>query len=166
MSPGRRTSNTAPGQFYAAAVYGSIIAASFLTAFREEHESAEATLSALLASLGVFWIAHVWSTIVGERVHLGRDFDWGRARRIASSEWPLVESGFAPGAALVLGWVGVLGSDEAIDAAVAICLVQLVAWGLAVGRKAYREWWRAVLVGGIDVALGLAVVWLELTFVH
>jgi hypothetical protein len=163
MSPGRRTADGSQGQFYAAAVYGSIIAAAFLAAFRQEHDSAEATLFALLSTLTVFWIAHVWSTIVGERVHLGGDFDWGRVRVIGRSEWPLVESAFLPAVPLLLGWVGVLGRD---DAALILCLVQLLAWGLAVGRSTYDRWWQALLVASIDTALGVAVILLELHFVH
>jgi len=152
--------------FYAAAVYGSIIAAALLAAFRQEHGSSEGTLFALLSTLLVFWIAHVWSTLVGELIHAGRSFDRRQVWHVARSEWPLVESAFAPSIPLVLGWLGVFEASKAIDAAAAVCFVQLLGWGLAVGRAAYDTWWQAALTGVIDAMLGFTVVALEIAFVH
>jgi hypothetical protein len=166
MAPRDHSGEVDRGDFYAAAVYGSIIAAALLAAFRQEHGSSEGTLFALLSTLLVFWIAHVWSTLVGERIHAGNTFRWEQVWRIGRSEWPLVESAFVPSIPLVLGWLGVLSVETSVDVAAAVCFAQLLVWGLAVGRAAYDQWWQVALTGLIDASLGFAVVALELAFVH
>ena len=82
---------------YAAAVYGSIVAAALIEAFRGEHAHAETIALSVLATMAVFWLAHVWSAIVGERIHR-RERGSARtaSRQIARAEWPLVEASFAP----------------------------------------------------------------------
>jgi hypothetical protein len=152
--------------FYAAAVYGSILAASLIAVFRAEHDQPETIAFALLGTMAVFWLAHAWSAILGERIHLGRPLGRRRIVRIARSEWPLVESAFAPAIVLVLGWIGVVGAKNAETLALATCIVQLFAWGFAVGHRAYHAWLAAIGTGIADGLLGLGLVWLEITVVH
>jgi hypothetical protein len=152
--------------FYTAAVYGSIIAAALLGAFQEEHVSSSSTALALDSTMAVFWLAHVWSAIVGERIHLGIDFTMGHAGEIARAEWPLVESAFGPTAVLLLGWAGLFGHDAASTIALVLCVLQLVGWGFLVGRRAYDHWWSALLSGVINGVLGIALVALEIAVLH
>ena len=58
-----------PADIYAAAVYGSILAAAFTTVFRQEHAAPQAVAISVLGTMAVFWIAHVWSAVLGERIH-------------------------------------------------------------------------------------------------
>jgi hypothetical protein len=152
--------------FYSAAVYGSVVAAAMVGAFREEHVSSEDTALALLSTMGVFWLAHLWSGVVGERIHLGKEFSVRSVGHIARSEWPLVEAAFLPTAILALGWRGALGHDTASTLALAVCELQLVAWGFLAGRRAFSRWWAAALAGAADGALGIALVSLEIAVLH
>jgi hypothetical protein len=152
--------------FYAAAVYGSIVTAALLGAFRQERASAETALLALLSTMAMFWLVHVWSTVVGERIELGRHFPGRRVLAVARSEWPLVEAAFAPSAVLLLGWAGVFRSRTALSLALGISLLELVAWGLVVGRRAYESWWQAIAAGLVDGALGVGLVALEIAVVR
>lgn len=155
-----------PAGFYTAAVYGTILAASLIAVFRQEHDSPETIALTLMGTMTVFWLAHTWSAILGERIHVGHAIGRRRVIAIAMSEWPLVESAFAPTIVLLLGWIGILGAKTAENLALAVCIVQLLAWGSAVGRKAYHVWWAAALAGLVDALLGLGLVWLEITVVH
>ena len=56
----------------------------------------------------VFWLAHTWAAIAGERIHLGHGLSMHRVRALGREEWPIVEAGFVPVIALALGWIGVL----------------------------------------------------------
>lgn len=88
----------------AAAVYGSIVAAAFLTALREADASSIESALSLLSTMGVFWLAHVWSQITAERVHEG---SWLAPHVVvdgARNEWPLIEASLAPTVVLLLGW--------------------------------------------------------------
>lgn len=159
--------NAERADFYAAAVYGSIVAASLLAAFRQEHDSAKTTLGALFTTLLVFWLRHVWSTIVGERLSDGQAFTGARALAVARSEWPLMEASFVPSVALLLGWAGVFSRNLSIDIGLWFCIAQLLGWGIAVGHRAYPDRWRpALLTGLVDGALGVAIVGLELLILH
>jgi hypothetical protein len=152
--------------FYAAAVYGSVVVAALLAAFRQESASARTTLLALLSTMAVFWLAHVWSTIVGERIHEGRSFTVRHAGEIARAEWPLVEAAFGPAIVLLASWAGGFSSETASTLALAICVLQLLAWGFLVGRRAYDRLGAAVAAGLVNGALGLGLVALELLIIH
>jgi len=164
VSPAGTTPDRAT--FYTAAVYGSILAASLIAVFRAEHDSPETSAFGLVGTMAVFWLAHAWSAILGARIDAGSGLGFRQALGIARGEWPLVEAAFVPAAILALGWTGVLSTKGAEDLALAACIVQLFAWGFAVGRRAYHSWWAAVLAGLGDGLLGLGLVWLEITVVH
>jgi hypothetical protein len=163
-----RPDRSAPRQanFYAAAVYGTIVAAGLVTALRQEHATPESTVLALVSSQVVLWLAHVWSVSVGEQLDPGASFGRARVMTIARAEWPLVESGLFPAIVLVLGVLGVLSADKASILAIVVCDLELFAWGFAAGRSAFDRWWQAILSGAANGALGLGLVALELHFVH
>jgi glutathione S-transferase len=87
--------------YYGAAVYGSVLAAALLGAMREQHVGPRELTLSLVASMLVFWLAHAWSELIGERVAAGRLFDETRIRQIARAEWPLVEAAIVPAIAVV-----------------------------------------------------------------
>jgi hypothetical protein len=151
---------------YAAAVYGSIIAAALIEAFRSEHVHAEETALSVLATMLVFFLAHVWSSILGERLHRRGALGLHRVGEIVASEWPLVEASFGPILVLLLGWTGVLADTTAEELALVVCLLQLFGWGMACGLRAYDRWWAGVGSGLVNGALGLVVVSLEVVVLH
>lgn len=157
---------TRQADFYAAAVYGSIVAAALVAPFREEHVPAETIVLSLFATMAIFWLGHVWSAIVGERIHLGEEFTRHRIAEIARAEWPLIEATFAPAIVLALGWAGLVGDRTAATLALVVCVLELFAWGLVLGRRAYEHWWAALLSGVTNGVLGLVLVSLEIVLVH
>jgi hypothetical protein len=155
-----------PAEFYAAAIYGSILAAAFITVFREEHASPQTVALSVIGTMAVFWIAHVWSSLLGEQIHHGSRINFGQVKTIARAEWPLIEASLAPVVALLLGWIGVIDESKAEDLALAVCVLQLFAWGLYVGHRAYDSWYAVALSGLVNGLLGLLVVSLEISVVH
>jgi hypothetical protein len=154
------------GEHYAAAVYGSIVAAALVEAFRAEHVSSEQIALAVLTTMTVFWLAHVWSGIVGDRIHHGPQLQVARLIRIGRAEWPLVQASFVPVIALMLGWAGLYSDETAGRIALGICIVQLFAYGMIVGRQAYHRWPQAVVAGVLNAALGLVLIELEVLVLH
>ena len=151
---------------YAAAVYGSIVAAALLSAFRDVHEPAVETAYSLLTTVAVFWLAHVWSQITGQRIYDGTRFTPGRAWLIARTAWPLVASGAAPAVVLLIAAALGVSDRAASTCALALCWLQLAGWGFAVGRRAYGRWGYALLSGLANFLLGVAVVGLEALVLH
>jgi hypothetical protein len=154
-------------EHYAAAIYGSIVAAALIEAFRGEHVHAEETALSVISTMTVFWVAHVWSGLMGERLHRReRRLGVHRTLEIAGAEWPLVEASFAPIVLLVLGWAGVFSDSTAEELALIVCIVQLFAWGLALGLRVYEHWSNALLSAFVNGMLGLLVVSLEVIALH
>jgi hypothetical protein len=151
---------------YAAAVYGSIVAAGLVAALRETHASSVASAVSLLSTMGVFWLAHAWAEITGERIHHGRRFAPQLAVEIARSEWPLVEAAFGPTVVLFLGWAGLLSDRNALTAALVVCALQLMSWAFVVGMRAYDRWYYAALGALGNGLLALALVVLESIVLH
>jgi hypothetical protein len=152
--------------FYAAAIYGAIISASLIVPFFEQHGSAETVALTLLSTMAVFFLAHVWSTLVGERIHSGSRYSQRHTFAVARSEWPLLEATFGPVFALLLGWAGVWSDSTAERVALGVCLAQLFVWGVVVGRRTGGGWVEAGLSGVVNLALGAGLIWLEVLVLH
>jgi hypothetical protein len=151
---------------FAAGVYGSIVAAALVGALRETHADAGEAMLSLLSTMAVFWLAHVWSQVTGERIHHGAPFAPRLVAGIARAEWPLVEAAFGPAIVLLLGWAGVLAQGTALTGALAVCGLQLLAWGFLVGRRAYDRPLYAALSAVANGLLGLLLVVLETAVLH
>lgn len=74
----------------------------------------------------------------------------------------MLEVAAIPVAALLVGWLGFVGDDRAVSVALALGVIQLAAWGFAVGWQIYRRAVPALLFGLVDGLLGLAIVALEI----
>jgi hypothetical protein len=145
----------------AAAVYGSIVVTGLIAALNAEDASLRVTFVTVVSTMAVFWLAHVWSEVVGERIATRKKVGWARARVLARHEWPLFESVTVPSIALALAWLGLLSAETGVDVALALAIVQLVGWGAVGARRLQASWHVSLLVGLADGALGLGIVLLE-----
>lgn len=145
------------------AIYGSLLVVGILAALDHEHASARTVALTLVANALTFWLAHVWSTAIGERGETGRLLGWTRIRQIVASEWPIVEAVALPSLAMALAWAAVYSAAIGRDVAFGIAIAQLVGWGAVVGHRVDVSWWRALLLGAADGALGLLIIVLEVT---
>jgi hypothetical protein len=147
---------------YSAAVYGSILVAALVGAMFEERASPQTMTLSLAGSVVIFWVAHAWSEVLGERVAEGRLFDRARIKAITIEEWPLVEAGMLPTVLLALAWAGAFSRHSASVLALGVAILQLAAWGVLAGRRTQPTWGGALLVGAFDGVLGVAIVALEI----
>jgi len=150
---------------FAAAVYGSILAAGVVASLDVGEVTDGDMTVALAGTMLVFWLAHVWSEAMGDRIYDPRPYTWRRLRAVAAWHWPMVQASLGPLGALVFADLGVYSLDAAVTIALAISVAQLVAWGIAVGRRTFGRWPAALLSGAVDGLLGLAIVVLK-TLVH
>ena len=153
----------APGLKAAAGVYGSILVAALIAALSEEHASAGRLSAAVLATLVVFWLAHVWADALGEYAATGDRPDAAMLARLGSRQWPLLEAGLVPLAALLPGWIGVYSDETAITISLTLAAAQLFAWGYAAGRAGHGRRLAAIGSALITGSLGLVLVLLKIT---
>jgi hypothetical protein len=153
---------------YAGAVYGSLLAGSVVVgaAAGGISELAPLKLAGLLVATGlVFWLAHGYAGLVGDRLQhttLGRQ----EIRRVARHEWPLFQTALPPAATAVV--FGLLGASNgaAAWAALIAAVVEQVGWAtfITVRSGATR---RLVLVTAlVNLALGLLIVLLKAALHH
>ncbi|WP_373303507.1 hypothetical protein [Streptomyces cinnamoneus] len=143
---------------YAGAVYGSLLAASVVATAGTAGDFPRLQLLALLLVTGVvFWVAHVYAQIAGERV-VGRPIDRRELRRVARHEWSIAEAAVLPAVAVALS--PVLGLDPSGTAwlALAVAVAQQVAWATLGAIRAGASHRMAVGEGVVNLLLGLVIV--------
>jgi hypothetical protein len=145
---------------YAAAVYGSVLVTALVGVAFEAHLDPRTMTLTLLTTTLVFWLAHVWSEVMGVRL-AGNVPHWSDVRRVAVSEWPIVEAGFVPDVLLALAWAGLYSRDTGAELATTAAVLQLAAWGFAAGWRTQHCLAPAIVTGAVDCAFGLAIVGLE-----
>ncbi|HUK44176.1 MAG TPA: hypothetical protein VLV28_02700, partial [Gaiellaceae bacterium] len=57
--------------------------------------------------------------------------------------------------------IGAISDETAATLALAVCLAELFAWGVAVGWRAYAHWWAPLLAGAVNLTLGGILISLE-----
>jgi hypothetical protein len=109
----------------------------------------------------VFWLAHVYAEAMSRGLEARRHLGWAEIRRLAVAEWPLVQATFPTAIVLALGAIGAFSTETAVDLAIAVGVVALFAWGLAIGRASRSSWAAALLGAAISACFGLVVVGLK-----
>ncbi|MGN6187704.1 MAG: hypothetical protein ACTHOE_02295 [Conexibacter sp.] len=150
---------------FAAAVYGSILAAGVVASLDVSHVSDAGMTIALGGTLLVFWLAHVWSEGIADRMHDPRPYTWERLRAAAAWHWPMLQAAAGPLAALLLADVGAWSLHTAVTVALAVSVAQLVGWGVVVGWRTFGSWPAALLSGAVDGLLGAVLIALK-SLVH
>ncbi|MEU7095513.1 hypothetical protein [Kitasatospora aureofaciens] len=147
---------TADRTDYAGAVYGSMLAASVIAASGVHETRPRLSLILLLVVTGlVFWVAHVYAHLAGER-EVGRRVGWHRVREVGREEWPLVEASALPAlAVLVSPW---LGTGDSAWLAVGVAVAQQVGWATLGARRAGASTGQAAVEGVVNLLLGLCIV--------
>ena len=172
MSDGPITGSARAGQErlpsdYAGAIYGSLLAASVVAGTGPGQEPAHpGELIALLLATGVvFWLAHVYAHLVGERSTAAllsrREF-----RTAARRDWPIVQAAVPPAAAAGIG--ALLGMSDAGAAwlALAVAVGAQLGWALYVAARAGATRGRMVAAGVVNLVLGLVIVLLKAALTH
>jgi hypothetical protein len=146
----------------ARAIYGYILATSLVAAFSEDddYSTTEVAVSVFVTGL-VFWLAHVYASLLGERYVAGRRLTRSEIGAEFYAEWPLVQAFIPSIAVLLLGTIGLLSDDTAVWLAIAVGLAALLLWSLEIGR---RERLSALELAGmvlVNALFGAAVIVLK-----
>ena len=148
---------------YAGAVYGSLLAASVVvgTAPLRGAPTLGELVGVLIITGIVFWLAHVYARLVGERVSTGKPVTWPEIERVGRHEWPLVEAAILPCvAAAVITLLG--GSDIAAAwAALIAAIAGQVGWAVAATVRSGASMILVLVSGAANLVLGLVLVTLK-----
>jgi hypothetical protein len=146
----------------ARAIYGQILVTSMVGALSEDSDiDAGYMLVSVGATMLVFWLAHAYAEAMSRGLEAGRHLRWDEVRASAVNEWPLVQATFPTAIVLALGAIGAYSTETAVDLAIAVGVVSLFGWGLAIGRASRSSWAVALAGAAISAAFGLVVVGLK-----
>jgi hypothetical protein len=147
----------------ARAIYGTILVMAVITALSHDDSVRSAELIAgVLATTFVFWIAHVYAEVLGQRVEgEGGRFAFANVAVAARGEWPLVEASLLPVLCLLLGVVGLVETNTAVAIAIGAGVVELFGYGIAAGRRLRLSLRGTIAVAVVNGALGLLIVLLK-----
>jgi hypothetical protein len=161
---GRAAMRRLRGTDVSSAIYGTLLVTVLVAA--QARADADVRLVGLVIAVGVlvFWLTDVWAGIVGLGVRgpLSRE----RVIEVAREESPMLLAALPPILALAVAPLGWATVDAALNLALAVAVIQLFLWGLAVGFATGRGWGIALLVGLVDLVLGLVIVGLKLAVIH
>ena len=157
-------SASGPEQDFTRGVYGALLVTALIAAQWSATPSTAFVAASLVASVVVYWLAHVWSAIVNER--LQRRFSRSDIARLGRGEAPMLAALVLPAVVLVVG--DVIGADagSVINVALVVSVGQLFFWGLAVGRADHYGWLPAIRVATVDCLFGLVIVALKVFVLH
>jgi hypothetical protein len=120
----------------------------------------------LLVATGlVFWLAHVYAALVGDRIDHTR-LDPAELRRVARHEWPLLQAALPAAGAAVL--VGLLGGSDAAAAwtALVVAITGQVGWATVATLRAGASGPLVTVTAVVNLVLGLLIVILKTALHH
>lgn len=158
-----------PEADYVGAIYGSMLAASVVVGVglgAEGHPPAPIGLALLLVATGVvFWIAHAYARLIGDRIHR-TVFSWAEVVRIGRVEWPLLQATFPPAAAAVV--VGLFGASNMAAGwtALLVAIGGQIGWATVAAHRAGASRALMLLTAVVNLALGSVIVLLKAMLQH
>ncbi|MEU4847648.1 hypothetical protein [Streptomyces gilvosporeus] len=151
---------------YAGAVYGSLLAASVVAGAGTLGTFPRLVLVLLLLGTGlVFWAAHVYAELVGDRL-MHQALSRQEIRRVCADEWPIVQAAVPPAAAVAVSPVLGLGPQGAAWLALAVAVVEQVGWATVAVVRAHAPRRLVLAAGTVNLLLGLIIVVLKAGLQH
>jgi hypothetical protein len=148
-------------------VYGTIIVLAVLAAGGKPYQDHLWRLVVLAGvSAVVLWLAHVYSHGLGVSLETGHRLTVGELVAIARRESSIVEAAVLPVAAVALGAAGVLEARTAVLVAIIIGAVTLTAQGVRYAQLERLSRGATLLTVGLNLAVGLGLVALEVLIAH
>ena len=154
-----------PARNPASAVYGTVLAGSLIAVQGESDVSVLRLVVVVLLTQSVYWLAHSYAELVGDRITTGARPRLVDVRRLLGEQWPLVSASFVPLAVVGLAWASGSSRNNAVLAGLWASVLVLALWAYLAGRRAGLRTGELLLYVLLSAAFGLAVVLLKV-FVH
>ena len=148
----------------AGAIYGTIVAMAVIAGTAADPGHGKA-LWLTVATLFVFWLAHVYAQTLSHHLRGARRLEWPAVKAAMVEEWPLLEGPVPLLVVLALGELHVLEGRQAVRLALWFGVAELVTWGVLYARRQRWNWLPALVAGAVNGLLGVLIVLLEV-FIH
>jgi len=142
------------------AVYGAIAVGALLAAETPRRETYARTVAAVVITLVLYWLAHSYADLVGERLRSGAGLSARRLLATMLHELPILIGAAIPLGTLLILWIAGTGLSAAVLAAVwtsagIILAIELAAGlrGHLRGRQLLSQAFFGVLLGSLIILL-------------
>jgi hypothetical protein len=143
-------------------IYGMIVIGALLAAESGRHESYLDTLASALIATALYWLAHAYASVLGERLATHEPLSAGALRRALGHDWALVRGAAIPLLVLLIAWVAGAAQQTAVTAALWSAVVGLVAFELLAGIRSRAGAAELALQLTVGLTMGLAVLALRI----
>lgn len=151
----------------AGTIYGTIVVMAVIAAGSRGDNTDPWRLAGFVAgTVLALWVAHFYSHALSDSLETKRRLSPVVLGRLAAREASVPLAAVAPLIALTLGASGVIGEQSAIRLALGVGVATLAVLGLRYARVERLGSIATLVAVVINVALGLAIVALELTLAH
>ncbi|MFF3466232.1 hypothetical protein ACWCQN_09735 [Streptomyces sp. NPDC001984] len=155
--PSRQPPETARTD-YTGAVYGSLLAASVVAGASAQSQFPRLHLVLLLLCTGlVFWAAHAYAHLVGDRPR-HEPVTWREIRHVCAREWPIAQAAILPAVAVAISPLLSLSLRGGAWLALGVAVGQQVLWASAAVLRAGASRPTVVSAGAVNLVLGLIIV--------
>ncbi|MFB7496675.1 hypothetical protein ACFC09_18645 [Streptomyces sp. NPDC056161] len=166
QEPDARRSTGRARTDYTGAIYGSLLAASVIAGASALGPFPRLELVVILLCTGVvFWAAHVYADVVGNRLS-HQVLTWQEVRQVGAREWPIVQAAVPPAAALVISPLLGLGLTGTAWLALGVAVAEQVAWAGAAALRTGASRLAVASAGAVNLVLGLIIVAAKVAVQH
>jgi hypothetical protein len=144
----------------AGAIYGTIAAMAVIAGAARDPSHGR-VLGLTLATLVVFWLAHVYAHALAHHLRGARRLEWPVITAAMAEERTMLEAPALLLLLLALGGIGLVDAHLAVTLALWAGVAQLVAWGVVYARRQRWGWPTALTAGAVNGTFGLLIVTLE-----
>lgn len=143
-------------------IYGIIVVAALLAAESGHRESYLDTVASAVITTTLYWFAHSYAELLGERLALHERLSWGNLARALAQEWAIARGAAVPLAALVVAWGAGASQQTGVTVALWTAIASLVTFELAAGVRSRLGLRELALEGCAGAAMGVAILALKI----
>jgi hypothetical protein len=151
-----------PEENPAGVVYGTITTGALLAAESTRQENLVEAVGAAVLTLVLYWAAHSYSQMLGDRLDSGEPWSAGRFLEVAVHEAALLKGAVLPVVVLVVVAAAGFGTPDAVVAALVAAGALVVSLELVAGRRAQLRREELAVQVAITAGIGAGVVALKL----
>jgi hypothetical protein len=138
------------------------VIASLLAAESGLRDSFLDTFASAAIATALYWVAHAYSELLGERLVVGERLSAIALGRALGRDWTIVRGAALPLAVIVIAWVTGASQHTAVTVALWSAVASLVGFELFAGIRAHASARQLALDAGVGAAMGVAVIALKI----
>jgi len=150
-----------PGTNPARLVYGVLAIGAVLAAESGSHETYPETIGSAVIAICLYWLAHSYADILGQRMQTHERLSTGILLRALRDEATILLGAALPLLALLVAWILGAAQTVGVEAALWTSVASLIAFELMAGIRAHARRRELALEAGIGLTMGLAIIALK-----